>query len=123
MNNTAKCFKETCKTSDGKENDWFGRTLKEEKRCDRKLGTAAPFDASCVKNQCTEAEESSSSAEGHREISCATQAAPFFEKPKGYKKKGANLLLANGQYQPTLTITADTWVRLRLGLIASRDYL
>ena len=122
MNNTAKCFGKPCKTPDGIADDWFGYKLKEEKNCGPD-GVSNAFDASCVKNQCTEAEESSSSAEGHREISCATQAAPFFEKPKGYKKKGANLLLANGQYQPTLTITANTWVRVRLGLIASRDYL
>ena len=54
---------------------------------------------------------------------CAKQAASFFEKPKGYTDKKSKLLLANGQYQPTLTITANTWVRVRLGLIASRDYL
>ena len=63
------------------------------------------------------------SAEGRNEISCATQAAPFFDKPKGYTSPKSKLLLVNGQHKPTLTIKADTWVRLRLGLIASKDYL
>ena len=50
---------------------------------------------------------------------CEAQAEPF----KDTKPPGSELLLVNGQHQPTLTITADTWVRLRLGLIASKDYL
>ena len=60
---------------------------------------------------------------------CAKQAARFFDKPdkpESYTPLGSNhpeLLLVNGQHKPTLTITADTWVRLRLGLIASKAYL
>ena len=50
---------------------------------------------------------------------CEAQAEPF----KDTKPKESKLLLVNGQHKPTLTITADTWVRLRLGLIASKDYL
>ena len=54
---------------------------------------------------------------------CAAQAEPFFRNPEGYTTPGSQLLLANGQLEPTLTITADTWVRLRLGFMATRQYL
>jgi hypothetical protein len=54
---------------------------------------------------------------------CAAQAEPFFKNPEGYTLPGSQLLLANGQLEPTLNITADTWVRLRLGFMATRQYL
>ena len=50
---------------------------------------------------------------------CAKQAKPFFMNPEGYTKQGSLLLLINGQFEPTLEITADTWVRLRLGFLAT----
>ena len=50
---------------------------------------------------------------------CEAQAEPFNDT----KPSGSELLLVNGQHQPTLNITAGTWVRLRLGFMASRDYL
>ena len=50
---------------------------------------------------------------------CAKQAKPFFRNPEGYTTNGSKLLLANGQFEPTLEIAADTWVRLRLGFLAT----
>ena len=50
---------------------------------------------------------------------CEAQAEPFNDT----KSPGSELLLVNGQHQPTLSIKAGTWVRLRLGFLASRDYL
>ena len=60
---------------------------------------------------------------GKDAISCATQAEPFFRKPEGYTTPGSSLVLVNGQLEPTLTITADTWVRLRLGFMATGNLL
>ena len=54
---------------------------------------------------------------------CAAQAEPFFRNPEGYTTTGSSLLLVNGQFEPTLTITADTWVRLRLGFLATGKLL
>ena len=53
---------------------------------------------------------------------CASQAEPFFNNTLA-KTPGKALLLVNGQSEPTLNITADTWVRLRLGFIASKHWL
>ena len=53
---------------------------------------------------------------------CASQAEPFFNNTLA-KTPGKALLLVNGQSEPTLNITADTWVRLRLGFIASNKWL
>ena len=50
---------------------------------------------------------------------CAAQAEPFFRNPEGYTTTGSSLLLVNGQHEPTLEITANTWVRLRLGFLAT----
>ena len=50
---------------------------------------------------------------------CEAQAEPFNDT----KAPKSELLLVNGQHQPTLSIKAGTWVRLRLGFMASRDYL
>ena len=53
---------------------------------------------------------------------CALQAEPFFNNTLG-AEPGTELLLVNGQFEPTLEIPADTWVRLRLGFIASSEWL
>ena len=53
---------------------------------------------------------------------CALQAEPFFNNTLA-DMPGAALLLVNGQLNATLNITADTWVRLRLGFIASNKWL
>ena len=52
---------------------------------------------------------------------CALQAEPFFNNTLA--EPGTELLLVNGQFKPTLEIPADTWVRLRLGFIASSKWL
>ena len=55
---------------------------------------------------------------------CASQAEPFFNNTLADTPGlGTELLLVNGQEKPTLNITADTWVRLRLGFIASNKWL
>eukprot|EP00964_Phaeocystis_antarctica_P001349 scaffold717_cov60-Phaeocystis_antarctica.AAC.1 len=59
---------------------------------------------------------------------CAAQAEPFFKNPEGYtpsesKLLPSTLLLVNGQHEPTLEITANTWVRLRLGFMATGKIL
>ena len=53
---------------------------------------------------------------------CASQAEPFFDNALADTPETA-LLLVNGQFNATLNITADTWVRLRLGFIASNKWL
>ena len=72
------------------------------------------FNVLCVKQHCT--------TPSNNTISCAKQAAPFFVNPEGYKNTD-ELLLVNGQLEPTLNITADTWVRLRLGFMATGKLL
>ena len=72
------------------------------------------FNVLCVKQHCT--------TPSNNTISCAKQAAPFFENPEGYTNTD-ELLLVNGQLEPTLNITADTWVRLRLGFMATGKLL
>ena len=54
-----------------------------------------------------------------RTIACAAQAAPFFVNPEDFPHTNDRLLLVNGQIKPTLEIKANTWVRLRLGLMAT----
>ena len=57
---------------------------------------------------------------------CALQAEPFFNNTLADTpgpEPGPALLLVNGQFNATLNITADTWVRLRLGFIASNKWL
>ena len=60
---------------------------------------------------------------GKDAISCAAQAEPFFRNPEGYVLSGSSLVLVNGQLEPTLNITANTWVRLRLGFMATGKIL
>ena len=55
--------------------------------------------------------------------SCAKQAEFFFSNPEGYDSPGSMILVVNGQLEPTLNITADTWVRLRLGYMATKFIL
>ena len=54
---------------------------------------------------------------------CVSQAQFFFANPDGFEHESAELLLTNGQHEPTLTIEADTWVRLRLGYMSTQNYL
>ena len=70
------------------------------------------FNVSCVLDQ------QNCKMPSNNTISCAKQAAPFFVKPEGYTNTD-ELLLVNGQLEPTLNITANTWVRLRLGFMAT----
>ena len=56
---------------------------------------------------------------GGYEANCTQQAEIWLQRPEGADR----LLLANGQYRPTLTIDANTWVRLRLGFISSAQWL
>ena len=53
---------------------------------------------------------------------CVAQAQKFLAVLPG-DNKDYKLLLVNGQHEPTLTITADTWVRLRLGFLATGTIL
>jgi len=74
------------------------------------------FNVSCVLDQ------QNCKTPSNNTISCAAQAAPFFVKPEGYTNTD-ELLLVNGQLEPTLNITANTWVRLRLGFMATGKIL
>ena len=49
---------------------------------------------------------------------CVTQAQRFVADVPG-NGPDVKLFLVNGQHEPTLEITADTWVRLRLGFMAT----
>eukprot|EP00964_Phaeocystis_antarctica_P040512 scaffold23154_cov67-Phaeocystis_antarctica.AAC.4 len=46
-----------------------------------------------------------------RTIGCAAQAEPFYVNPEDFPHTNDNLLLVNGQFEPKLNITANTWVR------------
>ena len=71
-------------------------------------------DMNCVKNGIKKCK-----ALGGYEANCTQQAEIWLQRPEGADR----LLLANGQYRPTLTIDANTWVRLRLGFISSAQWL
>ena len=73
------------------------------------------YNVSCIKENCKGVGEDANV----EPPLCAKQAEPFFMNPEGYTTPGSTLLLVNGQFEPTLTITADTWVRLRLGFLAT----
>ena len=73
------------------------------------------YNVSCIEKNCKGIGENDNA----KPSLCAKQAKPFFMNPEGYTKQGSSLLLINGQFEPTLTITADTWVRLRLGFLAT----
>jgi len=50
---------------------------------------------------------------------CVQQAQRFIANLTGDPTGDVELLLVNGQHKPTLDITAGTWVRLRLGFMAT----
>ena len=59
-------------------------------------------------------------------LRCVQQAQRFIANVTGDRVPNPNndtndveLLLVNGQHKPTLDITAGTWVRLRLGFMAT----
>ena len=54
-----------------------------------------------------------------RTIGCAAQAEPFYVNPEDFPHTNDTLLLVNGQLEPTLEVTANTWVRLRLGFMST----
>ena len=61
---------------------------------------------------------------------CVQQAQRFIANVTGDRVQNPNndkddveLLLVNGQHKPTLDITAGTWVRLRLGFMATGKIL
>ena len=73
------------------------------------------FDVLCAQKSCnylTTDNGKKYSSFGIDVVSCAAQAEPFFRNPEGYATQGSTLLAVNGQLEPTLNITADTWVRL-----------
>ena len=81
------------------------------------------LNVTCVRENCnylTTDNGTNYSSFGSNVTSCAAQAEPFFRNPEGYTTQGSTLLAVNGQLEPTLTITADTWVRLRLGYMATK---
>ena len=84
------------------------------------------FDILCVQKNCKNVSKDDGekvSSFGLAASSCAAQAEPFFRNPEGYGGATSSLLLVNGQLEPTLEITADTWVRLRLGFMATGQLL
>merc|ERR1719424_1138512 len=84
------------------------------------------FDYLCVQKNCKDVSEKDGkevSDFGQKALSCAAQAEPFFRNPEGYAPPGSSLVLVNGQLEPTLEITANTWVRLRLGFMATLKIL
>ena len=96
--NTAECHK--CQS-------FFDR--KKPKECNE-------FDMLCIQQGCKVGTNKDTSM-------CAAQAAPFFVNPEDFPHTNDNLLLVNGQFEPKLNITANTWVRLRLGLMATGKVL
>ena len=79
------------------------------------------FDVLCAEMSCTNLTNGTKyGGFGSNVVSCAAQAEPFFRNPEGYTTQGSMLLAVNGQVEPTLKITADTWVRLRLGYMATK---
>ena len=84
------------------------------------------FDVLCAEKYCSDLTTDNGkkySSFGSEVISCAAQAEPFFRNPEGYATQGSTLLAVNGQLEPTLNIKADTWVRLRLGYMATQQEL
>ena len=108
------CFGEPCELVNAQD---FGRdrNMTLWKRWDTTKCLNGELNVTCVRENCnyltTEV------------TSCAEQAEFFFRNPDGYDSPGSMILAVNGQLEPTLNITADTWVRLRLGYMASKFIL
>eukprot|EP00964_Phaeocystis_antarctica_P019599 scaffold10814_cov101-Phaeocystis_antarctica.AAC.3 len=129
---TANCFDLPCEIDPYKYPEFSGPTLwkswsKEIASPDSdRFCPDNEFDILCVEKNCkdvTEKKGSEVSPFGTAAISCAAQAEPFFRNPEGYGGANPSLVLVNGQLEPTLPITADTWVRLRLGFMATGSLL
>ena len=111
------CFnKKSCdelrfpKSNSGTLSSWDGNIRRDNSNCANNQ-----FDSQCVLANCE-------NLNLEHALSCVAQGMPFFANPDGYEHEGAKLLLTNGQHEPTLEISADTWVRLRLGYM-STDYI
>ena len=123
----ATCFDQTCEIDKGN-----GPTLWKswknyiESNLTDQFCPDNEFDYLCVQKNCKDVSEKDGtevSDFGQKALSCAAQAEPFFRNPEGYAPPGSSLVLVNGQLEPTLEITANTWVRLRLGFMATLKIL
>ena len=83
--------------------------------CGSESDAGGEFNVLCVQETCKHPSPTT--------IMCAAQAAPFFVNPEDFPHNNDQLLLVNGQIEPTLEITANTWVRLRLGFMATGHLL
>ena len=84
------------------------------------MATNGAGDASCIDSGASVKNGiKNCKALGGYEANCTKQAEIWLQRPEGANR----LLLANGQHRPTLTIDANTWVRLRLGFISSAQWL
>ena len=122
---TANCFNQTCEidASDGPNlwKDW--KIASDDQFCPAtKFSNKRSLSKLCIDKHC----KFSKKKHGIKAKSCAKQAKPFFKNPEpqeGYAPQESALLLVNGQLEPTLPITANTWVRLRLGFMATMKVL
>ena len=130
--NTANCFDQPCEIDPYKYPEISGPTLWKswgdyiKSNASDQYCPDNEFDILCVQKNCKDVSEDDGekvSSFGLAASSCAAQAEPFFRNPEGYAPPGSSLVLVNGQLEPTLTITADTWVRLRLGFMATGNLL
>lgn len=113
LNEDVTCFdnKIPCNTVDASSGTYKSWNKEIEKNC-----ADGQFDTQCVTANCENFHRADA-------FDCVAQGMPFFANPDGYNRKGSKLFLTNGQYQPTLEISADTWVRLRLGYMSTDFYL
>ena len=132
---TANCFGKPCKMQTASDSFFGGPNLwtmygpngwASDIKSDDQFCPDDEFSILCVQKNCKDVSQKDGtevSDFGLKAISCAAQAEPFFRNPEGYATPGSSLLLVNGQLEPTLPITANTWVRLRLGFMATGKLL
>jgi hypothetical protein len=115
LDTEVECFQKSCDqlrfptSNSGTLSSWNLDIRRDDRNCANNQ-----FDFQCVAGNCE-------NLNLEHALGCVAQGMPFFANPDGYEHEGAKLLLTNGQHEPTLEISADTWVRLRLGYM-STDY-
>jgi FtsP/CotA-like multicopper oxidase with cupredoxin domain len=119
INKAVDCFGESCSEepmySSGKLSSWNKQIKNSSETCANN-----EFDILCLQVNCN---IPTTDEDQQHARDCVSQAQFFFANPDGFEHESAELLLTNGQHEPTLTIEADTWVRLRLGYMSTQNYL
>ena len=109
-----KCFGEPCELVTGFARD-SNMTLWDMTKWDTTKCLNGELNVDCVRENCNSLTTDVTA--------CAEQAKFFFSNPDGYDIPGSMILVVNGQLEPTLKINASTWVRLRLGYMATQQIL